>query len=45
MLPNNFGETGFPVINGTTTNGYGGTMYQYQENQIVSEIDENLTKD
>ncbi len=43
-LPNNFGETGFPVINGTTTNGYGGTMYQYQENQIVSEIDENLTK-
>ncbi len=43
-LPNNFGETGFPVINGTTTNGYGGTMYQYQENQLVSEIDENLTK-
>lgn len=43
-LPNNFGETGFPVINGTTTMSYGGTMYQYQENQIVSQIDENLTK-
>ncbi len=43
-LPNNFGETGFPVINGLTTMNYGGTMYQYQENQIVSQIDENLTK-
>lgn len=43
-LPNNFGETGFPVINGLTTLNYGGTMYQYQENQIVSQIDENLTK-
>jgi Carboxypeptidase regulatory-like domain len=43
-LPNNFGETGFPVINGLTTMSYGGTMYQYQENQIISEIDENLTK-
>jgi hypothetical protein len=43
-LPNNFGETGFPVINGLTTMNYGGTMYQYQENQIISQIDENLTK-
>jgi Carboxypeptidase regulatory-like domain len=43
-VPNNFGETGFPVINGLTTMNYGGTMYQYQENQIISEIDENLTK-
>ncbi len=43
-LPNNFGETGFPVINGLSTMNYGGTMYQYQENQIVSQIDENLTK-
>ncbi len=43
-LPNNFGETGFPVVNGLTTMNYGGTMYQYQENQIISEIDENLTK-
>jgi hypothetical protein len=43
-LPNNFGETGFPVINGLSTMNYGGTMYQYQENQIVSQIDENLSK-
>ena len=43
-LPNNFGETGFPVINGLTTMNYGGTMYQYQENQIISQVDENLTK-
>jgi Carboxypeptidase regulatory-like domain len=43
-LPNNFGETGFPVINGLTTMNYGGTMYQYQENQVISQIDENLTK-
>jgi Carboxypeptidase regulatory-like domain len=43
-LPNNFGETGFPSISGLTTMNYGGTMYQYQENQIISEADENLTK-
>lgn len=43
-MPNNFGETGFPVISGMHTMQYGGTMYQYQENQILSTIDENLTK-
>jgi hypothetical protein len=43
-LPNNFGETGFPAISGENTYGFGGTMYNYQENQIVSQIDENLTK-
>ena len=43
-LPNNFGESGFPVINGLSTMSYGGTMYQYQENQIISQIDENLTR-
>lgn len=43
-LPNNFSETGFPNITGLTTAPYGGTMYQYQENQIISQIDENLTK-
>lgn len=43
-LPNNFGETGFPVITGLSTMDYGGTQYQYQENQIISQIDENLTK-
>jgi hypothetical protein len=43
-VPNNFGETGFPNITGLTTAPYGGTMYQYQENQIISQIDENLSK-
>lgn len=43
-MPNNFGETGFPVISGMHTMQYGGTMFQYQENQILSTIDENLTK-
>jgi hypothetical protein len=43
-LPNNFGEAGFPTIGGMNTFQFGGTMYQYQENQIISNIDENLTK-
>ena len=43
-MPNNFGEAGFPVISGMHTMQYGGTMYQYQENQILSTLDENLTK-
>ena len=43
-LPNNFGETGFPVISGMHAYQFGGTMFQYQENQIISQIDENLTK-
>ena len=42
-LPNNFGETGFPYI-AATVMPFGGTQYQYQENQNVSQIDENLTK-
>jgi hypothetical protein len=43
-LPNNFGETGFPVISGMAIYPYGGTQYQYEENQIISTIDDNLTK-
>jgi hypothetical protein len=43
-LPNNFGETGFPVVGSNLIMPYGGTQYQYQENQIISNIDENLTK-
>jgi len=42
-LPNNFGELGFPYISNLVM-PYGGTMLQYQENQIISQIDENLTK-
>jgi carboxypeptidase family protein len=43
-LPNNFGETGFPVICGSCLMPFGGTQYQYYEDQIVFNYDENLTK-
>lgn len=43
-LPNNFGETGFPVICGSCFMPFGGTQYQYYEDQIVFNYDENLTK-
>jgi len=43
-LPDNFGETGFPNIGSNLIMPYGGTQYQYQENQIISNLDENLTK-
>ena len=43
-LPNNFGETGFPVICGSCLMPFGGTQFQYYENQIVFNYDENLTK-
>lgn len=42
-LPNNFGESGFPAISGLIM-PYGGTQFNYQQNTIVSNIDENLTK-
>jgi hypothetical protein len=43
-LPNNFGEKGFPNI--STGMGYAnnGTMFNYQEAQIISNADENFTK-
>lgn len=42
--PNNFGETGFPVICGSCFMPFGGTQYQYYEDQIVFNYAENLTK-
>jgi hypothetical protein len=46
--PNNFGEGGFPAFgSGELLNGnwgYGGTQFIYGLSQIVSNIDENLTK-
>lgn len=42
-LPNNFGEVGFPTINGGSM-PYGGTQFNYKENQIITNLDENLTK-
>ena len=43
-LPNNFGETGFPTIGSSLLMPFGGTQYNYGENQIVFNLDENLTK-
>jgi hypothetical protein len=46
-LPNNFGEPGFPFIGEASSallEPFSGSQYQYQENQIISNIDENLTK-
>lgn len=43
-LPNNFGETGFPVICSSCLMPFGGDQYQYYENQIVFNYDENLVK-
>jgi Carboxypeptidase regulatory-like domain len=43
-LPNNFGETGFPVICSSCLMPFGGDQYQYYENQIIFDYDENLTK-
>lgn len=42
-LPNNFGETGFPLIQGPAMQ-FGGTQFNYGEAQIVTNVDENLTK-
>lgn len=42
-IPNNFGNSGFPGISGQLA-GYGGTQFNYQMNQIISNIDENLHK-
>ena len=43
-LPNNFGEVGFPTIGANLLMPYGGTQYNYGENQIEFNLDENLTK-
>ncbi len=42
-IPNNFGNSGFPGISGQIA-GYGGTQFNYQMNQIISNVDENLHK-
>ena len=41
--PNNFGSPGFPSIAGLLM-GYPGTQWNYGISQIVSNLDENLTK-
>ncbi len=43
-LPNNFGQTGFPTIGSNLIMPYGGSQFNYGESQILSTLDENLTK-
>ena len=47
-LPNNFGEAGFPCIAGCNYDWsimpINGTQFVFKESQIISDIDENLTK-
>jgi hypothetical protein len=43
-LPNNFGEGGFPNYGSNLITPYGGTQFIYGLSQIVTNLDENLTK-
>jgi len=43
-LPNNFGEPGFPDINPSGIENYFGSQWNYYESQIISNLDENLSK-
>jgi len=42
-LPNNFGETGFPYIE-SIFQPFDGTQFQYGMTDILTDLDENLTK-
>jgi carboxypeptidase family protein len=43
-LPNNFGQSGFPTIGANLLMPYGGSQFNYGMSQILTTIDENLTK-
>lgn len=43
-LPNNFGEGGFPNFGSNLIAPYGGTQFVYGLSQIVTNLDENMTK-
>jgi hypothetical protein len=43
-LPNNFGQPGFPTIGANLIMPYGGTQFNYGMSQILSTLDENMTK-
>ena len=43
-LPNNFGQSGFPNIGANLIMPYGGSQFNYGMSQILSTLDENLTK-
>lgn len=42
-LPNNFGQPGFPSFSGLLMS-FETTQFNYKESQIISDIDDNLTK-
>jgi Carboxypeptidase regulatory-like domain len=42
-LPNNFGEAGFPSITGIE-DGFSSSQTSHEESQIITDLDENLTK-
>ncbi len=43
-LPNNFNQTGFPTIGADLIMPYGGSQFNYGMSQILTTIDENMTK-
>jgi Carboxypeptidase regulatory-like domain len=43
-LPNNFNQTGFPTIGANLIMPYGGSQFNYGMSQILTTIDENMTK-
>ncbi len=43
-LPNNFGQVGFPTIGSNLIMPYGGSQFNYGMSQILSTLDENMTK-
>lgn len=43
-LPNNFGEEGFPNLGSTLLSPFPGTMFIYDMSQIITNLDENLTR-
>lgn len=43
-LPNNFGQPGFPQIGTNLVMNYSGTQFNYGSSQVLTNIDENLSK-
>lgn len=43
-LPNNFNQSGFPEIGGNLIMPYGGSQYNYGMNQMLTNVDQNMTK-
>lgn len=43
-LPNNFGQSGFPTIGANLIMPYGGSQFNYGMSQILTNLDENMTK-